>query len=247
LILVAARPAVGKTTLAQNVAYNAMLQSDARIAFFSLEMSRKQLGHRFISIDSRIDSQRLRMGQIAANLGEWDTIADTIRKLSDGHLWIDDTAGIDIDVLCSRAKRLAHKQGLDLIIVDYIGLVHATINGKRPDMTQKELSEVSGKLKHLAKDLNVPILALAQMNRSIESRAVDTVPQLSDLRDSGALEQDADIVIFLHRAKEQKSETIDLIVAKHRNGPNGQVRLGFDGKHTRFYDLNEYGEEETRR
>lgn len=239
LILLAARPGVGKTTLAQNIVYNATLKYDMRVAFFSLEMSREQLGYRFIAMDSRIDSQRLRTGLIDENRDEWDKISHSLGKLSEGKLWIDDTAGLDIDLMRSKARRLHAKEHIDLIVVDYLQQMHATVDGKRPHVREQEVSEIARKLKQVARDLNVPVLALAQLNRTAESH---DVPQLSDLRESGQLEQEADIVTFIVR-DDKAPGTLDIVIAKHRNGPLGSVRLGFDGKHTRFFNIDENGRE----
>ena len=251
LIILAARPGTGKTAFALNIAANAVYRHQARVAIFSLEMSKKQLGLRLISMHSRVDQQRLRMGWVHDD--EWEQIITAMGTLSAGCIWIDDTGGLSLAALRSKARRLQATHGIDLLIVDYLQLMHATLEGKRYPNREQEIAEISRGLKAIAKELDVPVLALAQLSRAVESRQ-SKVPQLSDLRESGAIENDADVVMFIYREGMYDQEnpevqhTADIVIAKHRNGPVGTVRLGFEASQTRFYPI-EYsppGEEEDR-
>ncbi len=240
LIILAARPGTGKTAFALNVAASAVYQHQRSVAFFSLEMSKKQLGTRLISMQARIDQQRLRMGWVQDE--EWEQLVAAMAELSAGPLWIDSTGGLSVAALRSKARRLQVEHGIDLIIVDYLQLMHATLEGKRYANREQEIAEISRGLKGIAKELDVPVLALAQLSRAVESRH-SKIPQLSDLRESGAIENDADVVLFIYREEMYGSENpeaknmADLIIAKHRNGPVGTVRLGFEARETRFYDI----------
>ena len=239
LIILAGRPATGKTSLALNIASNAVYSHRLRVAVFSLEMGKEQLGLRLLSMHSRIDQQRLKLGWVRDE--EWERIMNSSRELSEGTIWIDDTAGITLAAMRSKARRLQAQYGVDLIVVDYLQLMKATLEGKRSANREQEIAEISRGLKGIAKDLNVPVLALAQLSRAVESRQ-SKVPQLSDLRESGAIENDADVVLFIYREElyDQEFEargTADIIIAKHRNGPVGTVRVGFEASQTRFYEL----------
>jgi replicative DNA helicase len=239
LIILAARPAVGKTSFALSLAHNAALKHQQSVAVFSLEMSKEQLIQRFISMNATIDQQRLRTGWIEDD--EWDHIIESMEKLSEANIWIDDTAGISTMEMRSKARRLLSEHGVDLIIIDYLQLMQSEIGGKRNENRVQEVSEISRSLKGLARELNVPVLALAQLSRTVESRQ-SKVPQLSDLRESGSIEQDADIVMFIYRDEVYNPETerkniADIIIAKHRNGPTGEVSLFFQASQTRFADL----------
>ena len=240
LVVLAACPGVGKTSFALNVAANAVYHHQQRVAIFSLEMSKEQLGMRLLSMTAPMDQQRLRMGWVEDD--EWGRLIDTMGTLSGGSLWIDDTAGISVAAMRSKARRLQAQHGIDLIIVDYLQLMHATLEGKRFGNREQEISEISRNLKAIAKELNVPVLALAQLSRAVESRQ-SKIPQLSDLRESGAIENDADVVLFIYREdlynpeNEESRNTADIIIAKHRNGPVGTIRLGFDPHLTRFRTL----------
>jgi replicative DNA helicase len=239
LIILAARPAVGKTSLALSLAHNAAVRFQRSIAIFSLEMSKEQLVQRLLSMDAGVDQQRLRTGWIEDD--EWERITYAIGTLSEANIWIDDTAGISTVEMRSKARRLQAEHGIDLIIVDYLQLMQATVGGKRNENRVQEISEISRNLKGLARELNVPVLALAQLSRAVESRQ-SKVPQLSDLRESGSIEQDADIVMFIYRDDVYNPETerkniADIIVAKHRNGPVGDISLYFQASQTRFRDL----------
>jgi replicative DNA helicase len=239
LIVLAARPGVGKTSLALSLAHNAAIKHQNSIAVFSLEMSKEQLVQRLLSMDALIDQQRLRTGWIEED--EWDRIVYAQETLSEASIWIDDTASISTMEMRSKARRLQAEHGVDLIIVDYLQLMQATIGGKRNENRVQEISEISRSLKGLARELNVPILALAQLSRAVESRQ-SKVPQLSDLRESGSIEQDSDIVMFIYRddvynPESERKNIADIIIAKHRNGPVGEISLYFQASQTRFRDL----------
>jgi replicative DNA helicase len=235
---------VHNSSLALNIARNAVCQQKCRVAIFSLEMSRGQLVQRLLSLEAAIDQHRLRMGWLRDE--EWERLVGSTDVLSGGTLWIDDTARLSIAQLASRARRVQAKSGLDLIVVDYLQLLQATIEGKRQHVREQEIAEVSRGLKSIAKELNVPVLALAQLSRAVESRA-NKVPQLSDLRESGAIENDADVVLFIYRDEQQaqgasgltggQQQLVDLIIAKHRNGPIGYIRLAWNATLTSFSDL----------
>jgi replicative DNA helicase len=248
LVILAARPGVGKTALALNIAVSAAYASARHVAFFSLEMGKEQLGLRLLSMRSHVDQMRLRMGWVED--AEWGKLTDAMTGLSSGPIWIDDTGGLALSALCSRARRLHAEVGLDLVIVDYLQLIHVTGDGKRYQNREQEIAEISRGLKALAKELDVPVLALAQLSRAVESRA-SKVPQLSDLRESGAIENDADVVLFIYRedmygdgGEDVRKNTADIIIAKHRNGPIGTITLGFEAKETRFYPIASPLEEE---
>ena len=240
LIILAARPAIGKTSLALSLAHNSTVKYQHSVAIFSLEMSKEQLVQRLLSMDAGVDQQRLRTGWIEDD--EWDRIIYAMGTLSEANIWIDDTAGITTVEMRSKARRLQAEHGIDLIIVDYLQLMQSVLgSGKRNENRVQEISEVSRNLKALARELNLPVLALAQLSRAVETRQ-SKVPQLSDLRESGSLEQDADIVMFIYRddiynPESERKNIADIIVAKHRNGPIGEVSLYFQASQTRFRDL----------
>lgn len=240
LIILAARPSNGKTSLALTIAAHAALKESKRVAFLSLEMAAKQLALRLIAMRANQDQRRLRLGLI----DDWDKVVTATDKLSEGAIWIDETAGISQTALRSKLRRLQTTHGVDLVIVDYLQLMHAMQSDGRPFMVrEQEIAEISRSLKAVAKELNVPVLALAQLNRSVEARQ-NKRPQLSDLRESGALENDADVVLLIYR-EDLYQEVIDpdkqnaatILIAKQRNGPIGEVYLRFDPNRTCFYDL----------
>ncbi|HET9014599.1 MAG TPA: replicative DNA helicase [Thermomicrobiaceae bacterium] len=240
LVILAARPSIGKTSLQLGIAHSAAVKHDKTVAIFSLEMSAEQLVQRLLSMETGVDSQRLRLGLIDDN--EWDQISRAFGRLAEANVYIDDTASISIMELRSKARRLLAEQGLDLIIVDYLQLVQ----GRRSENRVQEISEISRSLKGLARELNVPVLALSQLSRAVESRT-DHRPLLSDLRESGSIEQDADIVMFIYREEIYDPETerkgiAEVIVAKHRNGPTDTVHLRFFERTARFADLELYRE-----
>ena len=235
LILVAARPSMGKTAFTLNIATNAAIRSKKTVAFFSLEMSKEQLALRMFSSEGQVDSQRLRVGDLKDE--EWQKVISAADRLTKAPLWIDDTPGITVMELRSKARRLKAEHGLDLIVIDYLQLMQGRGRGSG-DNRQQEISEISRSLKALARELKVPVIALSQLSRSVESRQIKR-PMLSDLRESGSLEQDADIVMFLYREDYYEKETdrqniTEVIVAKHRNGPVDTVSLFFQKEFTKF-------------
>ena len=252
-IILAARPSMGKTALALNIAQNVAIrgaregQPKKRVAFFSLEMSREQLVQRMLCSEADVDAQRLRAGtdirdKDTDNADLWNKLWVAADLLSNAQIFIDDTPGITIMEMRSKARRLQAEGGLDLVVIDYLQLMQGTSGRNSSDNRQQEVSEISRGLKALARELNVPVLALSQLSRSVEARQVKK-PMLSDLRESGSLEQDADIVMFLYRddyykgAEEAPTHITELIVAKHRNGPVGRVNLFFKNECTKFISL----------
>lgn len=238
LILVAARPSMGKTAFTLNIAAHIALRKKEPVAFFSLEMSKEQLVQRLLCSEGCIDSQRLRVGDIEEK--GWGDLIDAANRLSAAPLYIDDTPSISIMELRSKARRLQKQEGLSLVVIDYLQLMQGRA-GKSGDNRQQEISEISRSLKALARELSVPIVALSQLSRSVESRQIKR-PMLSDLRESGSLEQDADIVIFLYREDYYDPDTqnpniTEVIIAKHRNGPVDTVKLMFLKEFTKFGNL----------
>lgn len=241
-IILAARPSMGKTALALNIVQNVALRAHKviggeprSVAFFSLEMSKEQLVNRMLCAEAGIDSQRLRVGEMHDE--DWTHLWDACDTMSRAKIYIDDTAGITVMDMRSRARRLKAEHGLDLIVVDYLQLMQGSGKRNNSGDRQQEVSEISRSLKALARELDVPVLALSQLSRSVESRQVKR-PMLSDLRESGSLEQDADIVAFLYREDYYNPETenkhTELIIAKHRNGPVDTVNLFFQKQFTKF-------------
>ncbi len=238
LILVAARPSMGKTALTLNIATYVAVHEKKPVAFFSLEMSKEQLVMRLLSAIGAIDSQRLRYGDLTDD--EWSQLINAAALLSEAPFYIDETPSISIMELRSKARRLKAEHGLALIVVDYLQLMQGR-GSKNGDNRQQEIAEISRSLKALARELAVPVIALSQLSRSVESRTIKR-PMLSDLRESGSLEQDADIVMFLYREDYYDAETenkniTEVIIAKHRNGPIGTVRLFFHKEFTKFTTL----------
>lgn len=241
-IILAARPSMGKTALALNIVQNVALRAHKviggeprSVAFFSLEMSKEQLVNRMLCAEAGIDSQRLRVGEMHDE--DWTHLWDACDTMSRAKIYIDDTAGITAMDMRSRARRLKAEHGLDLIVVDYLQLMQGSGKRNNSGDRQQEVSEISRSLKALARELDVPVLALSQLSRSVESRQVKR-PMLSDLRESGSLEQDADIVAFLYREDYYNPDTenkhTELIIAKHRNGPVDTVNLFFQKQFTKF-------------
>lgn len=238
LILVAARPSMGKTAFTLNIASHVAIKENKPVALFSLEMSKEQLMQRMLCAEGLIESQRLRVGDLDEQ--DWQKLIAAADKFSKAPLYIDDTPGISIMELRSKARRLQQEKGLSLILIDYLQLMQGR-STKGNDNRQQEISEISRSLKSLARELNVPVIALSQLSRSVESRQIKK-PMLSDLRESGSLEQDADIVIFLYREDYYNAETenkniTDVIIAKHRNGPVDSIQLFFHKQFTKFADL----------
>ncbi|WP_251441940.1 replicative DNA helicase [Veillonella intestinalis] len=237
LILVAARPSMGKTAFTLNLAYNVAVKGKGSVAFFSLEMSAEQLVGRILSSATEVPSHKLRTGQLQP--ADWDEVAKQMDSLMSSKLYIDDTPGLTVQMMRSKLRRLKVEKGLDLIIVDYVQLMTGR-NGGNSDNRQQEISEISRNLKLIAREMNVPLIALSQLSRGVESRT-DKRPVLSDLRESGSLEQDADIVVFLYRDKyyskdDTQEDITEVIIRKHRNGALGTINLLFQGELTRFRD-----------
>lgn len=270
LVIIAGRPSMGKTALATNIAFNSALANfqktdgGGKVAFFSLEMSSEQLVTRILSQESAIPSEKIRKGEI--NSTDFSKFVESSNKLRDLQLFIDDTPALTVSSIRTRARRLKRQYGLDMIIIDYLQLLQGSIEKKNENRVQ-EISEVTRSLKAIAKELNVPVIALSQLSRAVESRD-DKRPQLADLRESGSIEQDADVVMFVYREEYYESRKepppgsdkylewqdrmakvynmAEIIVAKQRHGPIGTVRLFFDGKYTKFSNLcdnrkNNYG------
>lgn len=241
LITLAARPAQGKTSLVLNIAEHIVTSSvtaGLRVLMFSLEMSQEQLAQRMVSMKSGVDQTKLRTGWIEDN--EWENIIHAFNELSTEAMQIDDTPGISLIDMRSRARRMQSEQGLDLVLVDYMQLMRGSLEAGKYENRTQEVSAISRGLKELARELNVPVLALAQLNRAVEQRA-DKVPQLSDLKESGSIEQDSDVVMFIHKDPETEEKDngcpLNIIVAKHRNGPTGFCPLWFTPHLTRFSDI----------
>jgi replicative DNA helicase len=242
LIIIAGRPSMGKTSFAMNLAENAALNNDNSVAVFSMEMPGDQLALRMMSSLGRIDSHNLRTGKLDDH--DWPRLISSVSMLSKAKLFIDDTAALTPTELRARTRRLKREHGLDLVIIDYLQLMQV---GGSTENRATEISEISRSLKALAKELQVPIIALSQLNRSVEQRP-DKRPIMSDLRESGSIEQDADVILFIYRDEVYNPEsndkgTAEIIIRKQRNGPIGTVRLSFLGQYTRFENLahDDYG------
>lgn len=238
-ILVAARPSMGKTSFALNIAQNAALLTGLPVAIFSLEMSKEQLVNRLICSTANIDSQKLRTGNLDED--DWMKLAAAMTPLSKAPIYIDDTPGIGVMDIRAKCRRLKLEKGLGLVMIDYLQLMQGR---GRAENRQQEISEISRSLKSLARELNVPVITLSQLSRAPESRS-DHRPILSDLRESGAIEQDADIVMFLYRddyyhKDSEKKNIAEVIIAKHRNGPTGTVELLWLSQYTKFVSLDKY-------
>ncbi|MFW5877082.1 MAG: replicative DNA helicase [Myxococcota bacterium] len=241
LMIVAGRPGMGKTAFALNLGVNACSARRETVAIFSLEMAKEELVRRMLASEGKVDGSRLRTGQIAHD--DWSRLAEAAGYLSDLPIWIDDTPSITVLELRAKARRLRAEQGLALIIVDYMQLMRS---GSRNDSREQEISEISRSLKGLAKELSVPVMALSQLNRGVESRGnKDKRPQLADLRESGAIEQDADTIVFIYRDEVYNNEdptnrgVAEIIIGKQRAGPTGTVRARFFNEYTRFDNLAE--------
>jgi replicative DNA helicase len=238
LIIIAARPSMGKTAFCLNVAQNAAIKAGAVVGIFSLEMSKESLVMRMLSSEARVDAHRFRTGYLSRD--EWARLAGALGTLADAKIFVDDTPGISVLEMRAKARRLAAEQKrLDLIVVDYLQLMSG--GARRTESRQQEVSQISRELKGLAKELNVPLIALSQLSRAAETRT-DHRPQLSDLRESGAIEQDADVVGFIYREEyynstDENANKAEIIIAKQRNGPTGTVELAFIKEFTRFEDM----------
>ncbi|MFC5569165.1 replicative DNA helicase [Lysobacter yangpyeongensis] len=237
LIILAARPAMGKTTLALNMAEYAAFRSKLPVAVFSMEMSASQLAMRLISSVGRVNAQRLRTGQLEDE--DWSRVTSAIRQLREAKIFIDDEPGLSPVKLAAKARRLKREHGLGLIVIDYLQLMSVPGNSEN---RATEISEISRSLKGLAKELQVPVIALSQLNRSLETRT-DKRPVMADLRESGAIEQDADMIVFIYRDEYYNKENspdkglAEVIIGKQRSGPTGSLKLKFFGEYTRFDNL----------
>ena len=237
LILIAARPAMGKTAFALNIATNAALRAKVPVAVFSLEMSKEQLVNRILCSESMVDSNKVRTGKLEES--DWTKLAETIGPLSEAEMYIDDTPGINIMEIRAKCRKLKIEKNIGLVVIDYLQLIQGT--GRRGGSREQEISEISRSLKILAKELDVPVIALSQLSRAAEQRP-DHRPMLSDLRESGAIEQDADIVMFLYRddyynPDTEKKGVAEVIIAKHRGGSTGTIELVWLGSYTKFVNI----------
>lgn len=238
LIVLAARPAMGKSTLVSNLAYSLASREKQAVLFFSLEMSKEQLTDRMLAEAAGVDAWKIRTGDLSD--GDFEKLSSAMGEMAEAPIYIDDTPGLSVLEMRTKARRVAHNQPLGLIIVDYLQLMQGSGRGNDFNRVQ-EVSEISRGLKLIARELNVPVVALSQLSRSVESRSPQ-IPQLADLRESGSIEQDADIVMFIYREDYYNPETdrqhiTDLIIAKHRNGPTGRIELYFHPERLRFMSL----------
>lgn len=243
LIILAARPAMGKSAFAINIATNAAVRSNIPVAIFNLEMSKAQVGNRILCSEAMVDSNKVRTGQMDDD--DWVKLATTLGTLSDAPIYIDDTPGINITGIRTKCRKLKMEKNIGLIVIDYLQLIQGT--GKS-NSREQEIAEISRSLKVLAKELEVPVIALSQLSRSSEQRN-DKRPMLSDLRESGSIEQDADIVVFLYRddyynKESEKRNIAEVIIAKQRSGDTGTVELNWMGNYTKFANLDKRDDEE---
>lgn len=230
LIILAARPGMGKTAFSLNIAQNAAVLSKKRVGFFSLEMSKEELVDRLLVSQANIDAWRLKTGRLDQQ--DFLKLSDAMGVLAEAHIYIDDTPGLSVYEMRTKARRLMIEHQVDMIVVDYLQLAH----GKTSDNRVQEVAEISQGLKNIARELRIPVLALSQLSRAIENRG-EKNPQLSDLRESGSIEQDADVVMFLYRKDEDIRESVTLKIAKHRNGSVGEVELFFRGDRIKFFGM----------
>ncbi|NLK29319.1 MAG: replicative DNA helicase [Clostridiales bacterium] len=236
LILIAARPSMGKTAFALNIAEYAALKSNVTTAIFSLEMSQDQLVKRILAMNSKVDSQAIRTGSLSSD--DWASLMESARIIGNSNLIIDDTSAISVSEMRSKCRKLKMEKNLGLVIIDYLQLMTGS---KRSESRQQEISEISRSLKSLAREINVPVIALSQLSRAVEQRP-DKRPMLSDLRESGAIEQDADVVMFIYRDDYYNHDTeepgvSEIIIGKQRNGPVGTVKLAWLAQYTKFANL----------
>ncbi|GFI42643.1 MAG: replicative DNA helicase [Dorea sp.] len=238
LVLIAARPSMGKTAFVLNIAQYIAFKKDKSVAIFSLEMSKEQLVNRMFSLESQVDAQAIRTGNMKDS--DWEKLIEGAGIIGRSRLIIDDTPGISISELRSKCRKYKLEHGLDIIIIDYLQLMTGGV-GRSQESRQQEVSEISRSLKGLARELNVPVVTLSQLSRAVESRP-DKRPMLSDLRESGAIEQDADVVMFIYRDEYYNKDSefkkqAEIIIAKQRNGPVGTVNLAWLGEYTKFANL----------
>ena len=241
LVIVAARPAMGKSAFAINMATNIAVQSNIPVIIFNLEMSKEQVANRIICSEAMVDSNKIRTGKIEDN--DWIKLANASGRLAEAPIYIDDTPGISITEIRAKCRKMKIEKNIGLVVIDYLQLVQGS--GKRNSSREQEISEISRSLKILAKEIDVPVIALSQLSRAAEQRQNDHRPMLSDLRESGAIEQDADIVMFLYRddyynENSEKKNIAEIILAKHRGGSTGTVELSWLGSFTKFANLEKY-------
>jgi len=229
LIILAGRPSVGKSALAINMAQAAASKHKVGVGFFSLEMSREQIVDRMLAAEADVDSWKITTGNLEEE--DFKRIGEAMGELAEAPIFIDDTPGISVMEMRTKARRLQLDQGIGLVIVDYLQLVH----GRNLENRVQEVSEISQALKNMARELRIPVLACSQLSRAVEQRGTK-IPQLSDLRESGSIEQDSDLVMFLYRPDEEDRSSVSLLIAKHRNGPTGEIPLHFRGERTKFYE-----------
>ena len=229
MIVLAARPSLGKTSFAVNVAQHAALEHKIPIGIISLETSREQLVHRMLAAQADLDSWKLNTGKL--DEGDFKKLGEAMGVLAEAPIFIDDTPGLSVMEMRTRARRLQMEHKIRLLVVDYMQLAHS----RNLENRVQEVSEISQALKNLARELDIPVLAISQLSRAVEARG-EPRPQLSDLRESGSIEQDADLVMFLYREDPDDKENINLFVAKHRNGPTGEFPFHFRGDRTKFYE-----------
>lgn len=232
LIILAARPATGKTAFALNIAQFLAVKQKKKVAFFSLEMSKEELIDRMLVNQADIDAFKMKTGRLDPSF-DIPKLSEAMGILAEANIFIDDTPGLSIYDMRTQARRMMMQHHLDFIVVDYLQLAH----GRTKDNRVQEVAEISQGLKNIARELRIPVLALSQLSRQVENRGGEKAPQLSDLRESGSIEQDADVVIFLYRKNDDIRDIVDVKVAKHRNGPIGDVSLAFIGNKMRFADL----------
>lgn len=242
LILIAARPAMGKSAFALNIASHAAINAKVPVALFNLEMSKSQLVNRMLCSEAMVDSNKIRTGKIEED--DWTKLATALGPLSEAPIYIDDTAGITVAEIRAKCRKLKLEKNIGLVVIDYLQLIQGS--GKRNSSREQEISEISRSLKILAKELDIPVIALSQLSRAAEQRQ-DHRPMLSDLRESGAIEQDADIVMFLYRddyynPDSEKKNIAEVILAKHRAGSTGTVELLWMGNYTKFANIDRYRE-----
>lgn len=244
LIIIAGRPGMGKSSFAVNIAENAAIQDHVPVAIFNLEMSKTMIVNRILCSQAMVDSHKVRLGDFDSE--DWQQIGSIVDKVAMAPIYIDDTASITVSEIRAKCRRLKQTKNLGLIIIDYLQLMQGS--GRKSDNRQNEISEISRSLKVLAKELDIPVIALSQLSRTSETRS-DKRPMLSDLRESGAIEQDADMVMFLYRDEYYNKDTEDknmaeCIIAKHRSGSTGMFKLGWQGKYTKFINIDYVAKEE---
>jgi len=236
MIILAARPSQGKTSLALNIAQHVAVKEKIPVGFFSLETSKDQLVDRLLSAQANVDAWRIMTGRLEEE--DFSKLGEAMGELAEAPLFIDDTPGLSIMEIRTKARKLQMDKGVKLLLLDYLQLVR----GPKSESRVVEVSQISQGLKNIARELNIPFVVLSQLSRAIEQRS-DRKPQLSDLRESGSIEQDADVVMFIHRPDDENKEQVSLVIAKHRNGPTGQVDMVFKGERTKFFEVEKQREE----